>query len=73
MFIRYGLPIEIVSNRGTHFLYDVIAHLLDDFFVIHNKLVPYHPQANSQAQSTSKTLCSIITKLIRSSKTIWEL
>ena len=46
VFTRYGLPIEIVSGRGTHFLNGVIEHLLEEFMVIHKKSAPYHPQAN---------------------------
>ena len=43
IFMRYGLPIELVSDRGTYFLNDVIASLLDEFMVICNKSAPYHP------------------------------
>ena len=46
VFTRYGLPIEIVSDRGTHFLNEVIENLLEKFMVIHKKSAPYHPQAN---------------------------
>ena len=42
-FTRYGLPIEIVSDRGTHFLNEVIEHLLEEFIVIHKKSAPNHP------------------------------
>ena len=61
LLMRYGLPIELVDDKGTHFLNDVIAFLLDEFLIIHNKSIPYHPQANGQAESTNKTLCTIIT------------
>ena len=46
VFTRYSLPIETVSNRGSHFLNKVIEHLLNEFMVIHKKSTPYHPQAN---------------------------
>ena len=72
VFTCYGLPIEIVSDRGTHFLNEVIEHLLDEFMVIHNKSAPYHPQANEQAESSNKTLCTVITKLVRTSRINWE-
>ena len=72
VFSCYGIPIEIVSDRGTHFLNEVIEHLLAEFMVIHNKSAPYHPQANGQAKSTNKTLCTVITKLVRTSRTNWE-
>ena len=46
IFLRYGLPIEIVSDRGTHFINEVIAYLLDELLIIHRKSAPYHPQEN---------------------------
>ena len=65
--------IELVNDRETHFLNDVIATLLDKFLVIHNVPVPYHPQANGQVNCTNKTLCTIITKLITTSSIDWEM
>lgn len=56
VFTRYGLPIEIVSDRGKHFLNEVIENLLDVFMVVHKKSAPYHPQINGQAESTNKIL-----------------
>ena len=73
IFTRYGLPIEIVSDRGTYFLNEVIRNLLEKFVVIHKKLAPYHPQANGQAESTNKILKAILTKIVNGSKTDWEL
>ena len=46
VFTKYGLPIEIVSGRGSHFLNWVIEHLLNEFMVIHRKLAPYHWKSN---------------------------
>ena len=44
IFTRYGLPIEIANDRGTHFINEVIEYLLvEEFMVIHNKLATYHP------------------------------
>ena len=40
-----GLPIEIVSDQGVHFINEVIEFLLEEFMVIHRKFAPYHPQA----------------------------
>lgn len=73
VFTCYGLPIEIVSDRGTHFLNEVIHYLLDEFMVIHKKSTPYHPQANGQPESTNKILCTVLKKFVRTSRTDWEL
>ena len=31
VFTKYGLPIETVSDRGSHFLNKVIEHLFNEF------------------------------------------
>ena len=41
--------------------------------IIHNKSPPYHPQANGQAESTNKILKSVLTKIVGTTKTDWEL
>ena len=64
IFTRYGLPIEIVSDQGVHFVNKVIGFLLNEFMVIHRKSAPYHPQANGQAKSTNKILCSALAKVV---------
>ena len=72
VFTRYGLPIELVSDRGTHFINEVIEFLLDEFMVIHRKSAPYHPQDNGQAESTNKILCTILTKIVNEHRTNWD-
>ena len=64
VFARYGFPIEIVSDEGVHFVNEVIEFLLNEFMVIHRKSAPYHPQANGQVESTNKTLCSALAKVV---------
>ncbi|MCO5568223.1 hypothetical protein L7F22_021919 [Adiantum nelumboides] len=72
IFTRYGLPIEIVSDRGIYFINEVIEFLLEEFMVIHWKSAPYHPQANGQAQSTNKILVTILTKIVSQSIADWD-
>ena len=73
VFTRYGLPIEIVSDRGTHFINEVIQYLLSEFMVIHRKSAPYHPQSNGQAESTNKVIKIVLIKICGDSRTDWEL
>ena len=72
VFTRYGLPIEIVSDQGVHFVNEVIEFLLNEFMVIHRKSAPYHPQANGQAESMNKTLCSALAKVVEGNCMDWE-
>ena len=72
VFTRYGLPIEIVSDQGVHFINEVIEFLLEEFMVIHRRSAPYHPQANGQAESTNKMLCTALTKVVEGTRTDWD-
>ena len=38
VFMQYGLPIEIVSDRGWNFLNEVIYNILNKFVLIQKKL-----------------------------------
>ena len=40
---RYGLPIEIVSDQGVHFINKIIEFLLEEFMVIHRKIFTLPP------------------------------
>ena len=42
VFTQYGLPIQIVSDRGLYFLNELINNIFYKFMVIHKQLAPYH-------------------------------
>jgi hypothetical protein len=69
---RFGCPIEMVTDRGTHFINEVITELLTKFMVIHRKSTPYYPRRNGQAESTNKILSGILTKICEVKRTDWE-
>ena len=69
---RFGCPIEIVIDRGTHFINEVILELLDKFMIIHRKSTPYYPRGNGQVESTNKILSGILTKICEVKRTDWE-
>ena len=39
----FGCPKIIVSDRGTHFMNDMIREMTEKFQVDHRKTTPYHP------------------------------
>ena len=50
---RFGCPKELVSDRGTHFLNDIIEQLTNKFLIKRWKTTPYHPWANGQTEKTN--------------------
>ncbi|OAE33727.1 hypothetical protein AXG93_3363s1010 [Marchantia polymorpha subsp. ruderalis] len=60
---RYGCPLELVSDRGTHFLNAVIEDLTSHFQIKHRKTTPYNPKANGLTEKSNGLLCKILLKV----------
>lgn len=69
---KFGFPIEMVTNRGIHFINEVITELLGKFMIIHMKSTPYYPRGNGQDESTNKILSGILTKICEVKRIDWE-
>ena len=69
---HFGAPGELVSDRGTHFLNDVIEELTEYFNICHDKTTPYKPSTNGQVESTNKTLVTILRKTVDINKRDWD-
>ena len=72
IWCRFGCPIEPISNQGSHFLNSVIHELTHHYAIVHKKSTPYYPQANGLAESTNKTLQTILKKIVNENRTDWD-
>lgn len=70
---RFGCPKVLVSDRGSHFVNEMIAELTAHFKIDHRFSAPYHPQTNGQTERTNQTLCRILRKTVDNSKRDWDL
>ncbi len=61
---RFGCPLTIVTNQGTHFINDVIRYLINHFILKHINSTVYYPQGNGQLESTNKIFNTLVTKLV---------
>lgn len=64
IFTRYGVPREIVTNKGTYIIVDVIFDLIREYEIRHKNSTPYHPQSNNQVVVTNKEIEAILTNTI---------
>jgi hypothetical protein len=48
IFTRFGCPLTIVTDEGTHFINDGIHYLIDHFILRHTSSTIYYPQGNGQ-------------------------
>ena len=69
---RFGCPLEIMSDQGTHFVNAVIEELMDNHVIKHRTSTVYYPQGNGQAESTNKTLINMLRRFIHANKNDWD-
>ena len=72
IWCRFGCPIELVSDQGTHFINKIIHELSTYYAVVHKKRTPYYPQANGLAESTNKTIQTILKNIVNQNRSNWD-
>ena len=60
---RYGVPHELISNRGVHFRGEVDT-LLQRYGIQHHKSSAYRPQTNGTIEATNKNIKRILRNMI---------
>nr|XP_027109530.1 uncharacterized protein LOC113729431 [Coffea arabica] len=73
IFVRFGIPRAVVSDRGSHFCNKTIAALFHKYGVLHKVSAPYHPQTNGQAEVSNREIKSILEKMVRPDRKNWSL
>ena len=73
IMMRFGHPLEIVSDRGTHFLNDVICDITTKYLINHRKTTPYNPKANGLIEHANGIIGKVLNKLVAAHKTDWDL
>ena len=69
---RYGVPIDIVTDKGREFCAELTESLLKKLGSSHFKTAPYHPQTNSQAEVANKTIAKYLASVVDDSTLDWE-
>ena len=59
---HHSPPKHIHSDRGTHFVNEIIKGLMERFRMRHHKSTPYHSQTNGQVEHFNRTLCEALAK-----------
>ena len=50
IFVRFGMPQDIISDQGTHFTNQSFATLLKKYSIIHRRATLYYPQTSGQVE-----------------------
>ncbi|XP_059073393.1 uncharacterized protein LOC131874162 [Cryptomeria japonica] len=67
----YGVPRELVTNQGPQFTSTLISTLVNEYNIRHKKSIPYHLQANDQAEVTNREIEAILTGTVALHKKDW--
>ena len=65
---RHGVPEEILSDKGTSFLNQVIRELCEKFQTKHRLTSAYRPQTNGMIERFNRTIGECIAKLLSDKK-----
>eukprot|EP00253_Pinus_taeda_P031074 PITA_31074 len=71
IFVRFGLPKELVTDGGPPFNSHGFKDTLQKYHIKHKMTTPYHPQANGPVESTNKVIEAILTKSIKENRRDW--
>ena len=72
ILMRFGAPWELVSDRGKHFLNEVIRAIVEQHQMRHRLTTPYNPKANGLTERANGLVVAILKKIIEVHKTDWD-
>ncbi|XP_050918941.1 uncharacterized protein LOC127136429 [Lathyrus oleraceus] len=72
IFSRFGVPISLISDEGTHFLNKLMKNLLRKYTVKDKIATPYHPQTSGQVEVSNRQIKQILEKTVIASRKDWS-
>ena len=72
IMMRFGYPLELVSDRRKHFLNDVIINITSRDLIKHRKTIPYNPKANGLTERANGIIGKILNKMVTAYKMDWD-
>jgi len=69
---RYGVPKNLLTDRGTEFLSNLIKGINDYFGILKLNTSPYHPQTDGLVERFNYTLTSMLSSYVYYKQTDWD-
>ncbi|GKB17466.1 reverse transcriptase domain-containing protein [Tanacetum coccineum] len=71
LFVRFGTPRAIISDRGTHFCNDQFTKVMLKYRVTHRLSTAYHPQTSGQVEVSNRGLKRILERTVGENRVSW--
>jgi hypothetical protein len=71
-FVRFGCPLEIVTDQGTNFTSQLFTELCQWLGITKKRTSAYHPSANGQVERMNKTIMQTIRCNLERGQDRWE-
>ena len=72
VFLVYGFPSSLLSDRGTNFLSELISSMLELFRIRKLSTTSYHPQTNGLTERFNSTLEAMLSHFITKNQNDWD-
>ncbi|GJU31655.1 reverse transcriptase domain-containing protein [Tanacetum coccineum] len=72
LFIRFGVPKALISDRGTHFCNCQLEKALQKYGVTHKLSTAYHPQTNGKTEVTNRAIKRILERSVGYNPKKWS-
>lgn len=73
IYLRHGVPHNIITDLGTAFTGELFAELNKFMGITHNKTTSFHPQSNGACERQHATIMDAISYYVSSGKDDWDL
>ncbi|KAM7164665.1 uncharacterized protein RBU57_008417 isoform 1-T4 [Macrochelys suwanniensis] len=68
---RFGLPVIIDSDQGTHFTAETLTALYSSFGITRNLHAPHHPQSSGGVERANREIKTLLGKLCQETHLKW--
>ena len=69
---RFGCPLTLISDQGSHLINKTIKALTYQFKIDHQHSTAYHPQSNGAIEAFNKKLTRGLIKICNTNKDDWD-
>jgi hypothetical protein len=72
IFPRYEVPRIVISDGGSHFIFQTFQKALSEVGVNHRIATPYHPHMSDQVEISNKQIKNILQKTVNQMGRSWR-